>query len=532
MKQNNPINPSPILVPGLPANDASPLPKGSDLPSRDWAALVFRPLVISGLVTCVAAGWIIQLEFFLPGWQGEYLIPLVALVTLEMLLVEQQLRTQRLDQVQRFQIRLGEMVVILLLLKPATYLPRGWLAFLADSQQWLRQPGLFFDQDYMFGAMVLLLMWPLAMDIAGCLVALQDSFSPQDREWGLAGLKERFMLGALILLMAVGLQHVDFSPIGLWLRPGHASALTWLPLIYFGLGLLLFGQARLALLQASWEREQVPVTPTLTRRWASWGVLFVGGVTVLALLMPAGDTVLGFYLLVWLMLLVSLIGQLLIFIWLLLLGLILSPCLALFKVQQISTPRPPELTLLQAPLAQATGPAWLFYLRLTVFWIVVIVLLYVVLRIYWRERQAVGGWGIWRGFVRLWQALWAWLVGWKDRAVIRFSRPAAEQAIKLPAAVPGWWQRWRARTARERVRRLYLALLSRAAQAGHPRRPDQTPLEYVTTLKPHVAGEENALDMLTSAFVEARYGRRDFQPQEVGLLRRIWQRLQTVLRKQ
>jgi hypothetical protein len=157
--------------------------------------------------------------------------------------------------------------------------------------------------------------------------------------------------------------------------------------------------------------------------------------------------------------------------------------------------------------------------------------MFLLVRIYWRERRAMGGWGIWSGLVKLWQALWAWLIGWKKRVAIRWGRSPAEQAPELSEVGSTWWQRWQAQTARERVRRLYLALLQRAAQVGHPRRPDQTPFEYATTLKPHVTGEENALDALTSAFVEARYSRREFRREEVSLLQRIWRRLQALLRK-
>jgi hypothetical protein len=50
-------------------------------------------------------------------------------------------------------------------------------------------------------------------------------------------------------------------------------------------------------------------------------------------------------------------------------------------------------------------------------------------------------------------------------------------------------------------------------------------------LEPHVAEEREALRKLTDSFVEARYSRRAFEPEEVNLLRRIWQRLQAALRK-
>ena len=81
------------------------------------------------------------------------------------------------------------------------------------------------------------------------------------------------------------------------------------------------------------------------------------------------------------------------------------------------------------------------------------------------------------------------------------------------------------------MRRLYLALVTRAAQAGHPRAAHQTPFEYAIRLEPYLAEEGDALKKLTDAFVEARYSRRAFESEEVNLLRRIWQRLQSAFEK-
>ncbi len=94
-----------------------------------------------------------------------------------------------------------------------------------------------------------------------------------------------------------------------------------------------------------------------------------------------------------------------------------------------------------------------------------------------------------------------------------------------------WWQRWQARTPRERIRRLYLALVQRAGQAGHPRRGEQTPYEYSSELSSYVAGQEKALTELTQAFVEARYGRRDFDTTQVSRLHRLWEELRAALRR-
>ncbi len=512
-------------------NDAPLTTTPTSNQAADWPASVFRPLLITALVACIAAGWVMYLEVLLRGWQGGYLVWVVTLVTLETLVVERQLRSRRLFSDYRFQVRLAEAALMLVVLRFAIYVQRGWAALWTDLQRWFVEPMSFLDLDYGIGAMVLLMLWLLAIDIAGCLALLDDFYgTPGEREEGLDGLKSRFMSGALILLVAVGVRHLDLSgPIPIMGR-AQAGVLTWLPVIYFGLGLLLFGQARLSLLQVEWSHERVPVAPGLERRWARWSLSFVWKVALAALLIPAGNTLLGLYALAWLLWLVNVIGQMLIFVIFLLLSILMAPCLFLFNVQQPAGPlsRP---ALPMPPVAQSSEPPWLLYLRMTAFWIMVIVVLIYLARIYWRERPAIGSLGLKRWLWNAWRAFWAWLVGWGRRIEIRLRRPAVVPISPAAEAQPSWWQRWRARTARERVRRLYLALVSRAAQAGHPRAAHQTPLEYAARLEPHVAEEREALRQLTDSFVEARYSRRAFEPEEVNLLRRIWQRLQAALRK-
>ena len=72
-------------------------------------------------------------------------------------------------------------------------------------------------------------------------------------------------------------------------------------------------------------------------------------------------------------------------------------------------------------------------------------------------------------------------------------------------------------------------MIERASRAGLPRTPDSSPYEYADRLEPHVGGEQEALHELTQAFVEARYSRRDFQEEEVGLARRLLIRVQRAL---
>lgn len=496
--------------------------------SIEPATLIFRPLVVSGLVTCVAAGWVGALESFLQDWHGGYLVLLVALATLETLTADQYVRARGLYREHRLQIRFAELGVILLLLKPLTFLHRGWAALWTDSQRWLLQPLSFLDRDYVIGAVILLLAWPLALDLSNCLAAMQDAFNAQDREQGLNDLKERFMWGAFVLLIPVALQRVNLLSLGLGVRPAQVSALVWLPLAYLGLGLLLFSQARLTLLQAHWAQEQIEVDPALDRRWAGWGLIFIVGVTALALLMPAGDTMLGFHLLVWLMWAVALVGQVLLSILMLLLALLLAPCMLFSPTKNVNQVSMPPLA---PPPLETSSPGWFANLQVVLFWIVAVMAIFFLLRVVWRDRRELGTAKVWQAWLEWWRSIWSWILGWKNRAAIQLRRPPSRASESAAEAGPGWWERWRARTARERVRRLYLAMLNRAAQVGAPRQRHQTPHEYAARLLPRVADQAEALDQLTEAFVQARYSKRDFSPQDISLLHRIWQRLQAALRR-
>lgn len=513
---------------GQPTPSSSPPAAG-----RDWSALLFRPLVISALVACVADGWVSAFQFLIPGWWGGYLVLLVGLVVLETLVMEQTVgRAAGFER--RWGRRVTEVILMLIILKPLTYLQRGWEAFWQDARTWFLHPSLFlYDFDYLLGAFIVLIMWLLALELARALDELNDPYNTvEEHALGLTDLKTYFTFGALFLLVAVGLTQLDLSGKIVHLHSADINTLTFLPLIYLGLGLLLFGQARLALLRAGWVYEGVPVAPGLARRWGLWGLLFVGGIALMALLLPAGSTLLGFYLFLWLGFILTVLGTVLFYLLALLFWLLLWPFRSLLNQQSLTELPPPELQVPPAPAAATTGgPPWLPYLQATLFWVVVAVVLFILVRLYLRDRQRLGDGGGLRQWLAGWRhALWDRLRRVRRQVGAWWQQVTARPVPEIAAGDLNWWERWRARNERERVRRLYRVLLERAAQAGHPRAPTATPYEYVGDLIPHVAGEEEALSSLTQAFVEARYSRREFQSEEVGWLRRHLDRLRTRLR--
>jgi hypothetical protein len=226
------------------------------------------------------------------------------------------------------------------------------------------------------------------------------------------------------------------------------------------------------------------------------------------------------------------VGQLVSFLVLLLLAILLAPCLLLFRTSSGAPPTPPVLPQFPAsPEAPLSGD-WLLLVRMIVFWGLGVLVLLFITRTYWRDRQAAGMWRALREMLRAWwSALVAWFSGGARVVTRLLTRNTAAHDAKTPAGNASWWKRWQARTARERVRRLYLALVERAGEVGYARGRDQTPYEYSSRLESHVAGNEGALKELTEAFVAARYSRRDFDHVETSRLYRLWQNLRSALRR-
>jgi hypothetical protein len=302
--------------------------------------------------------------------------------------------------------------------------------------------------------------------------------------------------------------------------------------LYIGLGILLYTQVQLSVLLYGWSLDRIPVASGMERRWATWSLLFVACVSFFALLLPAGSTALGLYLFMSFTAIAIFVGQLVAFVVLLLLMIILTPCLLLFRAQTGNVPPPPQFPNLPIDQGAAVQGDWLFTVRVLVFGVLVAVILLFIVRTYWRDRQAAGMWrALWGILQTWWSALRAWLSD-EVRVVRRILKHGASPT--MPEYSPsnfGWWRPWQARTARERVRRLYLALVQRAAEAGYPRQRAQTPYEYSSELTSYVPGNEEALSQLTEAFVEARYGRRDFDSGEVGRLHRLWRSLRVALHR-
>jgi hypothetical protein len=136
---------------------------------------------------------------------------------------------------------------------------------------------------------------------------------------------------------------------------------------------------------------------------------------------------------------------------------------------------------------------------------------------------------------RLWAwlgSLWAW---WRRRqrdfqaglARRRAGRAEAQPVASRLASLLSL----RRLPPRELVRYFYLSAARRAAQAGQPRQPGQTPHEYQASLDQRFPDLEPDLTGLTDAFIEARYSSRLVSRKDADAVKPLWQRIKQGLRR-
>lgn len=116
-------------------------------------------------------------------------------------------------------------------------------------------------------------------------------------------------------------------------------------------------------------------------------------------------------------------------------------------------------------------------------------------------------------------------VGWLLGLFRRKRGPGAAE-LPTPIAVTGD----AAGEAREfTIREIYQGLLWEGRAAGRPRRDAETPFEYGARIHPLDTTQEDALQDITQAYVEARYGATDPKPDRLSWLNRQWLRLRAAM---
>ncbi len=514
---------------------------GEQAPRSHWVDTVLRPVLVAAMLACLAAPFVKLLEQLQPGWSGGYFPACSFLANLEGILSERMLNRRRISGWSYVASRAAEALVLLLLLKLASYLPLGWGQLKADALRWAGAPGEFVSPEDFLAGLLFAVIWVMSISLSRLLSQLdviEDKPPPDknsteyylwltqpslyaDRHQALEQLGEFFFMGGALLL--TGLTALWF------MSRGPLPMITSLG--YLTLGIVLLSQAQFSMLQAGWQIQQIEVQPNIARRWLIWAAVFLGGVTLAVMILPTGYTVGP---------LRALLGviSLLVYVITLILGVIayLGGLLLSLIIPEIE-PKPLEAQLPTPALGTGGGGGaqdWLQLLLSALFWIMVVAIAGYALIRFVRERLGSG-----EGDRSWWDRLLTWLRGlaqrwrtWRQEAQTRLGERLARRQGALPQiGAPGRFLSLRRLPPREMVRYFYLSTLRRAARAGQPRRPAQTPYEYAAELDRALPELEPDLAGLTGAFITARYSPQPVEAEEAKAAKSLWQRLKEALQR-
>lgn len=520
-----------------------------------WVSSLFRPLLIALVAASVVAGPLTLLHLIGVPWRMGYVLPFAFAAALEGAYSTLQLGRPSWRDRRGLAYRLGEIAVLLILLRAIGWtFGSGWPG-MAEVQLWLREPFAFLDAPFVIFGTWILIAWGLAVGMTGDFLdlALQpDEIAAHESVlWGesrsrlragramprseiLARFVAHWTVGGVLLVLCAAPARVDFAA-GI-LRPGVRglglpTGLLLALLAYFLAGLLLISQARLAVLRGRWYNQDVEVQPIVLRRWHVNSVLAVSLIGLVAAFLPMGTTSWLSAAVQALLALIMRLGYLVMFLLATFLALLLWP---LRFLTQLDAAARPDLTALPQVPSQAEAMSWLpDWLGGAVLWSICLLvavyfgLSYLAAHGLWQGRP-----GDWLMRLRYWWRARRARAGAALRVVAAaVSRRVAAARGRAAATLRPTGVRIGALAPRERVRYLYLRMIGHAAEQGVIRPAHRTPSEFAQQLEatwPEVTAEVEAL---TSAFLAARYDRRPISAGEAQGVQAIWHRLAHALRR-
>jgi hypothetical protein len=504
-----------------------------------WVRNVFQPLVVSGMIGCVAVALAELAHLINPGWNIVFLVVVCALAALEACyshhLFERMARVDR----NLLKFRLIELSLFLLLIEIGRFVGDDWNSILAEIQIWPANPGNVFSGEVLVIFGLAFASWMAATRTMGDLRRLDDPPEyHRDQVLPRQNITVRFFAGGILLLTITGLSRLTIGALLDLSRPS-VPGLVLNVLIYFLLGLVLLGQVQYTTMHRRWRARDVKVTGKLAARWVRYSLIFIGLATLAAFLIPTGYTM---GLLETAGNILAILAAIFRFIFGLIAFLISLPLwllLLLFR-KDAAPPRMPDLsTGLEEPPASPTGagaPPWFDTLRSLVFWLVALGVVFYVVRSYLRDhpeiRKTLSSLWLFRAIGGFLTALWRRLTGLAQAIGERIPRTLSLRwrKGKRTRAREARFFRLGALSPRERTLYYYLSILRRAGQRGFRRKESQTPYEYDAALEPHLPQARREMELLTDDFVEARYSSHAVDREKEKAVRTRWREVRAAVR--
>ena len=484
-------------------------------------------------------------ERLMPGWEGSYLPWFGFLVSLEALFSARTTRKLTIFSSEWFGYRVGEWVLIAILLKLVQYLTAvpvsQWAAIEALRTNFISN---FLNGEYLLAVVLVFFVWLICSQYAEDLqvlevdyLALSDSIPKgiaDERLRARHSLVNHVFIHGAIMLVLVTLVRLDWEFV-FGQRPPVRSGAIYL-LVYFMLGLALLSQTQFTVLHGRWNWQRIELDRELAFRWAIYSMVFLAFIALLALVLPTRFTVGFLTLLGYLINLVFFVGatimQLLIFLLVSLFS-VFVPGVESGVETPITPPPSPRL-----PPAPSQPAPWLELAVSALFWGVLLAVIGFSVYQYFSHHQDLWGRiGKIPGLTWL-NRFWSWfriLFGVLNETITSVVKSGI-RLVRRPLVEPHLAKRWRYINLRklspkERVYFFYLAMIRRGNEAGHPRGNDQTPYEYERTLRASLPDLGQDLAGMTETFVEARYSRHEVSEETADLVQQWWAKLRRVLRR-
>ncbi len=554
-----------------------------------WLTSVLRPVLIAIMTACLAIGLLSFLRYAVPSLPFLYTGSTVFLTIVATLLgcISTTWLAQPGQRGKRNTgLRLAELGLLLGLTRLIVWVTVGnWPTF----EFFITRPlDALMDGAFVMALIVVGLAWSAASAITGDFLKMSlqpdelyaaqqrtgrsgdDPTPPNytDRRGVLGGFASKWISGGILMvLLSAGTQlepsQNGFFAIG---RQNIDPVVISATVIYFLVGLILISQGQFAVLRARWTLEKVPSSGSVLRNWPLYGGLMIGGIGLLATLLPFGGT---FYFarilyaaLRFLFMAAATIVQIALGIFGVLLGLLFG------SSEETAVEQPPiEFEPFQMPEAAPAAEGAPPWLGGTIFWIILTLLLGYAAYIY------MGGRGLsLEGLRRFWQLLTMrlrQLFGaydeWRTNRHVDSIDPDSG-AIK-PTALDSVLNRLRLGNLNpeQQVRYFYMTMLQQAKESGIGRNAGETPLRYAPRLvellhpipkpsepkheeaeagDPNMAESEVAqteairaeaertasmdrshdrINAITDAFLRNRYAGSGVEPERLPTLKTMWE---------
>lgn len=536
---------------------------------QPWLKSLLHPFLIAMMVICLDIAWLALIARFVPalgGGYGQLVLFFSVLVTILGCATTTYLAQPGERQRRRPAYRWAEFAFVVVATRLMLWGATGRWPALTDLVY--RPIDTLIDGLFLSAGLVVLFSWLAAIELTGDLLrlALQPDelfaiesdrigelirTSNSDRPQILGRIVARWVGGGILMVMAAAGLQVERPVNGGFfalsqqnIDPTIIAAIV----IYFLAGLVLVSQGQLALLRTRWLLDRVPWSESVLRQWPLYVMLLLLIIGLLSTLLPFGGT--------------FLLGQLLfgalnfffnalISIFRFFMGLFLLLIAALVGEAPDSPapeapPPPPPPTMEPLPPAASVLPEWTGG---ALFWISMALILGYAAYIYLSDRGVQFTW-----LLTFWQML-------RERWAALFGSYRQWQRNRLPGRVPAdtatpeatrvhWSKRgldWRRLDPTQQVRYFYLTTLELAKEKGIGRANGETPSQYAPRLTrymttnqeepeqhPEQATNESqnqeAVQKLTDAFMQARYSKKPLQKAESATLVRAWEILKVYLR--